>query len=106
MPEEYLKGYKKELSNNSDAMVKKLSSNESLGIVAPEGGFFGFVDISRTGLKSDNFACRLLAERSVAVTPGALFSSDWDDHIRVSLVADGHDFVEGINRLDDFVRSL
>ena len=97
-----IKKYLKGLGDKADLLRQRLGNHPAYGMVAPEGGLFAFVDISRCGVGSDEFATGLLKDKNVAVTPGIGFGGNWDDHIRVSLAAPYDEFAEGIAGLYEY----
>lgn len=104
LPSDFLDPYNHRLAENAEAVVRLAASNPSLSAPPSLGGLFAFVDISATGMGSDDLATALLEEESVAVTPGIVFGKGWDTHVRVSLAIDTGSFAEGIGRLDAFAR--
>lgn len=70
------------------------------------GGMFVFIDISRFGLKSDEFSEKLLHSYKVACTPGIFFGKKWDFYIRISLSNDHKIFIKSIEKLIKFMDSL
>lgn len=72
----------------------------------PEGAFYAWVDIGRTGLKSMEFASRLLESQKVAVVPGGSFGTRTDDHVRITCVRSPTDIEEGLRRISTFVESV
>lgn len=69
----------------------------------PQGAFYVLVDISRTGLTSDQFADELLREKQVAVAPGATFGPSADRYIRIALTAEKSSLEVGVKRIRDFI---
>lgn len=69
----------------------------------PEGAFYVLVDISFTGLTSDQFADRLLQEKQVAVAPGATFGPGSDKYIRVAFTPNTDLLSVGLQRLKEFL---
>lgn len=102
----FLREYNKELEHKSQIMAKKLNQCDNLSIVKPEGGFFGFLNISKTGLNSDEFSTNLLRQTGVATTPGIAFGTNWDDHVRISLSADSDTFFTGIDLICKFSEEI
>lgn len=98
LPKDYLNNYKKQLQNNIQIL------NENLDIIQPQGGMFAFLNISKTGLTSDQFATKLLEETSVALTPGISFGENWNDYVRISLVPDTPTFEKGIKLIKEFMQ--
>jgi len=69
----------------------------------PEGAFYILVDISRTGLSSDEFADQLLEKKRVAVVPGATFGPSADKFVRIALTAERDLIREGTRRIKEFM---
>ena len=76
------------------------------GFAPPEGAFYLYVDISRTGLCSLELSSRLLEEAGVATTPGLDFDprrgADW---LRLSYAGTETDVAEGMDRIADWMRA-
>ena len=76
---------------------------EALGFkipVAPDGAFYLYVDISRTGMNSTDFCWRLIDEYQVAVTPGADFGSHQaGSHVRFAYTTDEQSIALGLERI-------
>ena len=81
-----------------------LMAISGLQLLPPEGAFYAFPDISRTGLDSMSFCNRLLDEHGLAVVPGVAFGDD--RCIRLSCAAANATIEDGLNRLERFIRSL
>lgn len=81
---------------------KRLNGIEGISCVEPEGAFYAFADISETGMKSTEFASKLLDEALVAVVPGIAFGSD--KHIRLSYATSIHEIERGIDRIENWVK--
>lgn len=72
----------------------------------PDGAFYVFPKISSTGLKSDDFAMKLLHGNKVAVVPGDVFGASGEGHIRCSFATSIENIKEAMNRIEAFVGSL
>lgn len=59
----------------------------------PESSFYYFIDISKSNLKSEDFAT-ILIEKGVVVTPGIAFGSKFDNYIRISLATSKKHLIE------------
>jgi aspartate aminotransferase len=84
-------------------MLERLNAIPGLTCPQPDGAFYLFPDISKTGLKSLQFCDALLDEEQVAVIPGIAFGAD--DNIRLSYATDMATIEKGMDRLDKFVKS-
>ena len=72
----------------------------------PQGAFYAFPSIRRTGLTSEEFAERLLFEEHVAVVPGTAFGLGGEGHIRCSYATSLAKIEEALHRMTRFVRKL
>ena len=86
--------------------TSSLDRISGLSAAMPEGAFYAWTDISETGLRSEEFAARLLQEHHVAVVPGAAFGDESDGYVRVTCVRSWDELVTGIERMGSFVQSL
>ncbi|MEM7793789.1 MAG: pyridoxal phosphate-dependent aminotransferase [Cyanobacteria bacterium P01_C01_bin.118] len=86
------------------AMIDLVNSIPGLSCVVPNGAFYLFIDISKTGLESLDFCTRLLNEKHVAAVPGIAFGAN--DGIRISYATDMDTIKRGMERLSDFVQHL
>jgi len=75
--------------------------------VEPDGAFYVYIDVSKTGLDSMQFCERLLQEAHVALTPGNDFGvCSAKDHVRLSYAASTEDLQTAIARLGSFMQEL
>ncbi len=84
-------------------MLERVNAIPGLTCPQPDGAFYLFPDISKTGLKSLQFSDALLDEQQVAVIPGIAFGAD--DNIRLSYATDMTTIEKGMDRLEKFVKS-
>lgn len=70
----------------------------------PEGAFYVFPDISRFGLSDEEFCTRLIKEAGVATVPGSCFACP--GHIRISYCCSDDSLKLGLDRLENFLKSL
>ena len=85
-------------------MLGRLQSIARVTVVEPLGAFYVLANISAFGLKSSDFADRLLSKHHVAVVPGVAFGDDRT--IRLSY-ATGLDIIKkGLDRIEEFCKSL
>lgn len=69
----------------------------------PDGAFYLLVNISFTGLFSDEFADRLLRDTHVVVAPGATFGPTSDQYIRIAFTPRVERLQAGLARLKEFL---
>ncbi len=85
-------------------MLEGITSISNISCAKPEGAFYLFVDISKTGLKSIEFCEKLLQDQQVAAIPGKAFGAD--DCVRFSYATDNQSIIRGMERLESFINSL
>ncbi|MGB8699190.1 MAG: pyridoxal phosphate-dependent aminotransferase [Thermosynechococcaceae cyanobacterium] len=84
-------------------MLDALNAIPGLECSQPNGAFYMFPSIRKTGLGSQEFCAALLEAQQVAVVPGIAFGAD--DAIRLSYATDMDTIRQGMERLDAFMRS-
>ena len=89
-----------------DIIWEKLNAIPGISAHKPQGAFYIWADIRGTGLSSDEFATRLIREKSVGVTPGSGFGSGGEGYVRLSYALSTEDLLEGMRRIEAFVASL
>jgi aminotransferase len=72
----------------------------------PEGAFYSFPSVKRTGLSDVEFAERLLKEQKVAVVPGSVFGDGGEEHIRCAYAVSRKDLSEALCRMETFIHRL
>ena len=81
-----------------------LMAIEGLQLLAPEGAFYAFPDVSGFGLDSMTLCNRLLDEVGLAVVPGVAFGDD--RCIRLSCAVGPATIEDGLERLQRFLAAL
>jgi len=89
-----------------ELIVKGLNNIEKISCLWPKGAFYAFANISGTGLKSQEFAMRLLQEQHVVVVPGTGFGQGGEGFIRLSYATSEKSIQEGLRRMEAFVKGL
>ncbi|MTJ28931.1 pyridoxal phosphate-dependent aminotransferase [Aphanizomenon sp. UHCC 0183] len=84
-------------------MFERLNAIPGLSTAKPDGAFYLFPDISKTGLKSLEFCNAILESHQVALIPGVAFGAD--KNVRLSYATDMATIEKGMDRLEKFVRS-
>jgi len=83
-----------------------------LPVHTPRAGFFLWVDVRSTGLSDEQFARELMAAEHVQVLPGTYLTHEENGmdpgagHVRMALVANVDQCMEGARRIVRFCRSL
>ncbi len=80
----------------------------SLGLScsSPEGAFYVFPSIAKTGLSSEEFCKRLLEEKRVAVIPGNAFGDSGEGFVRCCYAASMKNIAKALSRIEEFLATL
>ena len=86
-------------------MVEELNS---MGLTCnkPEGAFYVFPSIKKTGLSSLEFSQELLKQEKVAVVPGTAFGLCAEGFIRISYASSMENLKEALLRIKRFLGKL
>ena len=93
-----------EFNGRRSLLTQGLMAMEGLKLMATEGAFYAFPDVSHFGLDSMTLCNRLLDEVGLAVVPGVAFGDD--RCIRLSCAASPATIADGLERLQRFLSSL
>lgn len=85
---DHIISYNKLLKERVDYFHKAVNEISFLSGIKPNGGFYYFINISKTKMSSIDFSNYLIEKHGVVVTPGIAFGNAFDDHIRVSVSTD------------------
>jgi len=94
-----------EFQARRDLMMQEFKSLPGFHVNRPAGAFYFFPTYDY-GLRSDEFAERLLTEVKVAVTPGGAFGDAGEGCLRFSYACSREDVRKGMARVRDFVKRL
>ncbi|MFA7294831.1 MAG: pyridoxal phosphate-dependent aminotransferase [Candidatus Omnitrophota bacterium] len=103
-PEDFTLGLCREFQKRRDYLASRLKGIEKISFTLPQGAFYMFCNISKTGLDSMEFARRLLDEEYVSVIPGGSFGLD--DYIRISFATNMDELKKGMDRIEKWLEKL
>jgi len=84
-------------------VLGRLNSITNVSTIEPDGAFYFLINIEKTGIKSVNFAEKLLSRMQVATIPGIAFGNDHS--IRISYATSLPIIKEGLDRLEEFCKA-
>ena len=87
-------------------VAKRLNAMKGVRCAEPEGAFYLFPDIRGTGVDSERFAWGLLEKGRVAVIPGSAFGACGEGYIRIACTRSMEMLEKGMDRMEEFVKSL
>lgn len=112
-PQDAVELMRKEFEKRRNYMVEKINSIPNISCSKPDGAFYVMVNISKLigknikGFQINNsveLCAALLEAEKVAAIPGAGFGSD--KYIRLSYATSLENIIEGLNRIEDFVKYI
>ncbi|MBO4544485.1 MAG: pyridoxal phosphate-dependent aminotransferase [Verrucomicrobia bacterium] len=103
-PQDHLPVWLQEYSRRRTYIYERLNQMPGVSCVNAKGAFYLFPNISATGMKSVEFAARLLEEEKVAVVPGIAFGSD--ANIRLSYATSMQLIEKGMDRMERFCKKI
>jgi aminotransferase len=90
--------------NRRRLVIVKGLCNIGLSCFEPKGAFYAFPSIKCTGMSSEQFAEKLLAEEKVAVVPGSAFGACGEGYVRCCYATALEDIQEALKRMNRFVK--
>ncbi|PAW82343.1 MAG: aspartate aminotransferase [Spartobacteria bacterium Tous-C9RFEB] len=85
-------------------MFERLTQIPGVTAVRPQGAFYVLANIGGLGIKSQNFADRLLSKANVAIVPGIAFGDDRT--VRLSYATSLDIIKSGVDRIEEFCKTL
>jgi aminotransferase len=99
--------------NEKDRMVQEYKVRRNLFVEGlnriglhchlPEGAFYAFPSVEKTGLSDLEFAENLLREERVAVVPGSVLGKGGENHCRCAYAVSRKDLAEALRRMEHFI---
>ena len=88
------------------AMTAELKNSKKLIVSDAVATFYLFLDISKTGRSSEEFAYQLLEEKHIAVVPGNAFNKAGEGYIRIACTLSEEKLVAAAKEIVDFADHL
>lgn len=104
--QEPLKDMVDEFKDRRDYVVKEINSIKGLSCIVPDGAFYIFADVKRTGMDAESFAQYLLEEARVAVVPGTAFGERATHEIRISYATSLDNLKKAMKNIRDACEKL
>ena len=89
--------------NRRDVFIEGINKIDKLSCRTPQGTFYAFVNIKKTGLSSVDFAYQLLEKKHVAVVPGITYGDCCEGYVRIAFTVDEDKIREGVKRIKEFI---
>lgn len=82
-----------------DVLIEGLNSIPKLSCVTPQGAFYAFPNITKTGMNSSEFADFAINELGIALLPGTAFGPGGEGYVRLSYATSIETIKEAVERL-------
>ncbi|WP_250230005.1 pyridoxal phosphate-dependent aminotransferase [Anaeropeptidivorans aminofermentans] len=98
----YVEEFIAHLTKNRDYAYERLNNMKGISCTKPQATYLIFPDITKTGLKSQEFADFMTENAGLAVVPGTakFFGPGAEGHIRICFATSRKILEEGLNRLE------
>jgi len=103
-PGDFVNDLCRQFQERRDYCVSRIKKMKKIDCVIPQGAFYIFCDISRTGLGSQTVASRLLEEAEISLIPGDGFGMD--DYARISFANSMEQLSKAMDRLESWLAKL
>ncbi len=97
-------GMRAELNRRCEYLYTELNKIKNISCLKPEGSFYIFLNIKKTGMTSEEFSFKLLEECGVAVVPGTVFGENGKGYVRLSFASSFEDIVETASRINQWMQ--
>lgn len=101
-PERMREGFER----RRNVLVEGINQTGKLSCRYPKGTFYAMVNITQTGMKSEEFAYALLKEAHVAVVPGITYGEACEGYVRIAYTMEEEKIREGLRRIRKFTEML
>jgi len=102
--EEEILEMKNKFDRRRQLMVNGLNAIDKISCIMPKGAFYAFPNITKTGMKSEEFVIRLLKATGVVLVHGTAFGASGEGFVRLSYATSEDNIREGLKRIETFVR--
>lgn len=86
-----------------DIFIEEINKVPNLSCRVPQGTFYAFVNIEKSGLTSLDFAMALLEQEHVAVVPGITYGKEGDHYVRIACTISEDLIRDGVQRIKRFM---
>lgn len=95
-----VKTYKK----RRDLLVEELNKIPGINCLKPEGAFYVFCNITKTGMTSEEFTDFMLKKAKVALLPGTSFGQYGEGYVRLTYANSIENIKEGLKRMKEVLK--
>lgn len=104
-PQYSVQKMREEFERRRDFVVSSIKSVPLLDCNNPEGAFYVFVDVSKTGMNGEQFV-DFMIEHGVGMVPGTAFGRSAENFVRISYAASMEELEECMRRIRTAIETL
>jgi len=104
-PQDYVLMMVEEYKRRRDLVVKGLNEIPGVSCLEPQGSFYAFPNIQRTGKSSDELA-NLILDGGVALLPGSAFGKYGEGYLRIVFANSYENIEKALGRIEKVIRGL
>ncbi len=102
-PQDYVEYMRSEFEDRRNLLLDRIKEMNGVRAVKPEGAFYVFMNISETGMKSEEFSEKLLNQEKVVTVPGSSFDQYSNDFVRLAYPLKKDKINEASDRMKKFL---
>ena len=100
--DENIEMMKREYFKRKEYVISRLKEMK-IPCYDPKGAFYCFINISKFGYSSEQFALKLMNEAKVVIIPGTAFGEHGEGYLRLSYAYSLDELKESLNRIESFL---
>ncbi|MEM3641546.1 MAG: aminotransferase class I/II-fold pyridoxal phosphate-dependent enzyme, partial [Candidatus Bathyarchaeia archaeon] len=105
-PREYVLKMLREYAERREIIIKELNNMPGITCLKPEGAFYAFPNIKKTGMSSTEIAMYLLKKAKVITVPGTAFGDYGEGYVRISYSTSKEKIREAMKRMKAALEKL
>ncbi|MCC7573284.1 MAG: pyridoxal phosphate-dependent aminotransferase [Candidatus Methanofastidiosum sp.] len=102
-PQDFVDQMREEFEDRRNLLLSRIKEMKGVSAMKPEGAFYLFMNISGTGMKSEDFSEKLLNQEKVVTVPGSAFGPYSDDFVRLAYPLKKDKINEACDRMERFL---
>ena len=105
-PQDCVRDMVKQFKVRGETLAKGLNATGKISCMSPEGAFYLFANITKLGMKSEDFVMRMIREAGVSAVNGSSFGASGEGYVRFCFANSLENIKEAVARIERFVKTL
>jgi aminotransferase len=102
-PQDFVDQMREEFEDRRNLLLSRIKEMKGVSAIKPEGAFYLFMNISETGMKSEEFSEKLLNQEKVVTVPGSAFGPYSEGFVRLAYPLKKDKINEACDRIERFL---